>query len=245
MARLTEWANFLAQEDENIEVTRAGLEGALTEMMDQILSNYERTQQLTEPNSAATSTLVDSLSLGWSLGTEQGEEYISNILTKADLRGVLTYVTTYGAQRARLITSTTARQMRDGIIRRQRQGLTPSEIAREMITQLPALAATRAKIIATTEVHSATQFAMYNASLRSGQSVKKRWITVEDDRVRNFGNNAEFSHLLMHDERTALTSMFRVPHRSGSYEPLRFAGDPEGSAGNIINCRCITAYEPT
>jgi uncharacterized protein with gpF-like domain len=36
---------------------------------------------------------------------------------------------------------------------------------------------------------------------------------------------------------------FMVPSEHGP-EPLAFPGDPAGSPGNIINCRCAIAYIP-
>jgi len=52
------------------------------------------------------------------------------------------------------------------------------------------------------------------------------WITAGDERVR-------MAHAAANGQRRGLDGVFIV-----GGEALRFPGDPNGSAGNIINCRC-------
>lgn len=55
----------------------------------------------------------------------------------------------------------------------------------------------------------------------------KRWVTMHDDRVRE-------GHALADGQEVPLGSPFVV---DGEY--LQYPGDPRGSAGNVVNCRCI------
>lgn len=55
----------------------------------------------------------------------------------------------------------------------------------------------------------------------------KRWVTMHDDRVRE-------GHSLADGQEVPLGSPFVV---DGEF--LQYPGDPRGSAGNVVNCRCI------
>lgn len=56
--------------------------------------------------------------------------------------------------------------------------------------------------------------------------IRRVWFTMLDERVRR-------AHALAHGQESNSSGIFRV-----GGESLRFPGDPNGSAGNIINCRC-------
>lgn len=58
---------------------------------------------------------------------------------------------------------------------------------------------------------------------------QKRWLTERDNRVRV----KPFSHVAADGEEVSIDSVFI---RTG--EPMRFPLDPNGSAANVINCRC-------
>ena len=57
----------------------------------------------------------------------------------------------------------------------------------------------------------------------------RSWLSRRDGKVRT----GKYDHLEPDGQVVAVTAKFLV---SGEY--LRFAGDPSGSAGNVINCRC-------
>jgi hypothetical protein len=40
-----------------------------------------------------------------------------------------------------------------------------------------------------------------------------------------------------------LNESFDVGLRAGGTEKLMYPGDPEGSAENVINCRCVIGYK--
>lgn len=235
---------LFAQETVLIDKAATLLEDTLAAIMDQAVVDFERNQQFVVPGAASIGLLVDALGAGWTDGARLGVEHFEGAAQKQlGPRSAVEYITTYGPGKARQITATTAKQLSQIVVAGQRAGKPASAIMRELVNKIPKLAAARAKIIAETEVHSAVQFGAYNAALRSGRTLVKRWNTMEDDRVRDFWQGASYSHTSAAGQKKALDIPFQIRHISGGTEALRFPGDPEGSAGNIINCRCSVTYE--
>lgn len=95
----------------------------------------------------------------------------------------------------------------------------------------------RARRIARTEVHGAEQAgqdALIDSLVRSGSIPAPRfgWLNAGDTRVRPLPQLVgPFDH---HDiAPVTWPDSFQV-----SGEPLKYPGDPTGSPGNVINCRC-------
>ena len=76
----------------------------------------------------------------------------------------------------------------------------------------------------------------------NGIMANKSWVSRQDDRVRNF-SDGDFSHVSANGQQVSTTLPFQIPRKGGGTEALRFPRDPNGSAGNVINCRCIAVYE--
>lgn len=81
----------------------------------------------------------------------------------------------------------------------------------------------RAGTIARTEVHNATQYGTMEGYRQGGLTIKI-WVAVLDDRTRD-------SHASVDGEERPLD----VPFSNG----LMFPGDPNASAEEVINCRCV------
>ena len=88
----------------------------------------------------------------------------------------------------------------------------------------------RALTIARTETHSAFNASNQFAVERSELATEKEWMSALDERTRE-------SHVTANGQRVPLKADFIV-----NGEPLQYPGDPNGSAANIINCRCIVLY---
>ena len=86
--------------------------------------------------------------------------------------------------------------------------------------------------IARTETTAASNYAATVSSSVSGVLMDKVWISALDERTRQ----GTFNHLEMNQKRVPLDKTFNV-----SGESLMFPGDPKGSGGNVINCRCSVA----
>ena len=91
----------------------------------------------------------------------------------------------------------------------------------------------RASVIARTEVHAAAeQGALAQVQLGgfTDAECQKEWLATDDARTRP-------EHLEADGQRVGLNQSFIVWG-----EGLRFPGDPNGRAENVIQCRCSTAF---
>jgi hypothetical protein len=52
-----------------------------------------------------------------------------------------------------------------------------------------------------------------------------------------------YDHVEMDGEQVEKNEPFMTPTTRGK-EALDYPGDPKGSAGNVINCRCTVAFIP-
>jgi hypothetical protein len=93
----------------------------------------------------------------------------------------------------------------------------------------------RSGIIALATVASAFNFGTSESSAVYGKAndlkVDKIWVTRHDELVRE-------SHREANGQKVDLKDTFIV-----GGEELRFPADPDGSPGNVINCRCVMRYE--
>ena len=86
-------------------------------------------------------------------------------------------------------------------------------------------------MIARTEVHRTASFANEIAAESMGiAGTKKEWVAVRDARTR-------VAHLVASGQKVGLEEPFIV-----GGEQLKYPGDPAGSPGNTINCRCVSIY---
>lgn len=125
----------------------------------------------------------------------------------------------------------------DGAVRRAAKAgePVPAELREKMVRAYRNRALRhRAEALARTEVmaalHSAQEEAMRQALERgaiSESALTYAWRTARDKRVRD-------SHRTMEGQRKRHGELFTT----GSGARLRFPGDPEGEAAEIINCRC-------
>ena len=147
-------------------------------------------------------------------------------------------------QRITSIASTTRRQIVTMITRGQEEGDSLDTISRNINRRTPRISRWRGAMIARTETHSAANYGAHNAAKATGLNLVKQWISVEDTRIRDFNEPtiAEFDHRRMDEQTVAMDQPFMVPRRGGGYEALMHPGDPAGSAGNLINCRCAVGH---
>jgi hypothetical protein len=156
------------------------------------------------------------------------------------------FVASLRPQTAQQILATTQAQIRAMAAGGLTAGHFADEVYTSLLEKIPNISGLRALIITRTEVHAATQFAAWQLARRSLVPLAKVWNAVPDARTRDFGSLgrvSQFNHRVMDGRRTALNDAFAVPQLGGGSEYLLFPGDPRGSAGNVINCRCIQTFE--
>lgn len=94
----------------------------------------------------------------------------------------------------------------------------------------------RAMMISRTETATAENFG--NLTTAKGEGMQKKvWLASKDSRTRGSDAHDEFDHIHADGETVGIDEPFMA-----TGEPLQYPGDPEGSAGNVINCRCALYY---
>jgi hypothetical protein len=89
----------------------------------------------------------------------------------------------------------------------------------------------RAERIARTEIHTATMEAQFESAKKFlPPGTHKMWMATLDGRVRD-------AHMKANNQTIPLDEPFSV-----GGEDMMFPGDPNGSPGNVINCRCSMVF---
>ncbi len=142
------------------------------------------------------------------------------------------------------ITATTLGQVRDALTLIDEEGL--GEVPGSKIIEQRtggAVARARAQTIARTEGHTGSQFASQTQINQLGLRYNKRWVSVQDARTRDIEDGDEFDHKEANGQKRKREEKYDIRRKRGGSEKLDFPGDPKGSPGNIINCRCVQVYE--
>ena len=159
-------------------------------------------------------------------------------------RTLLTWLFNNAVERVTTVRKTYLEFLRMLIAEQVEQGKTISQIATEIQTKVNQRDFYRyqALRIARTETTAAANHATMVASDNSRFELNKVWISAVDSRTRR-PPKAEFNHVAINGTIVEKEKPFQVP-KVGGFENLMFPGDPKGSAGNVINCRCTIALVP-
>lgn len=162
------------------------------------------------------------------------EKALSHGMVKKDfenfLRLIESFIRGVGATRVTQISKTTENQIRQAISEGVSEGLGAAAIASNIRANAPLIAGVRAAVIARTETHSASQWAQVEAIRDTGLVLRKEWVAANDERTRVFHGDAN-GQIVGPDEKFLVGG-----------EELEFPGDPNGSAENVINCRCVLNF---
>ena len=152
--------------------------------------------------------------------------------TPAATEAIARYIRLYSGDKITQITQTTL----DDVQRVISQGIEAGLTERELASQIRAYAVTkslsRAQTIARTETHQASSFVTDEMVKASGIEFEREWVASKGERTRRAHRDAD-------GQRRGMTEPFSV-----GGELLMYPGDPDGSAHNVINCRCQIAYLP-
>lgn len=135
------------------------------------------------------------------------------------------------AQRIVIVNNSQKELIRRIIKAGMREGLSNREIAKKIMSDGLVAEKFKAIRIARTETHSAANHAVQTTVKATGRRMWKQWAHSMDDRVRS----KKFNHRI--SEVVKINDSYE-----GTGELLDYPGDPSGSAGNIINCRCVEKY---
>lgn len=134
-------------------------------------------------------------------------------------------------RRAKLASDTTRKVIKNIIRKGFADGKSNYLIAKDIREKGSISSRVKARTIARTETHSAAAYSMRTSAKLTNMIKEKEWISANDSRVRV----KPFNHNIT--ERVNIDDYYQ-----NTGEPLRYPGDFMGSAGNVINCRCMELY---
>lgn len=141
------------------------------------------------------------------------------------------WVLSWGGEKITQIVNTTREDVQGIIELGIQDGKTEFELASMIRSVAPMKSMARAATIARTETAAASQFSAFFTAKEANFTMKKRWLASDGDRTRPSHQEADGQVVAM-DE-----------HFTVGGEKLFFPADPSGSAKEVINCRCVCAYE--
>ena len=150
------------------------------------------------------------------------------------------WVARYGAKKLTEVVGTTlenakaivSKAIEDAIAEGLNEQDTAKLIQSYIESESTSISQLRARMIARTETHGASQAASFEAAKASGIDVKKQWAAAVSDRTRP-------DHLAANGQERELDEYYDV-----GGEPMMYPSDPSASAKNVINCRCINLIIP-
>lgn len=142
------------------------------------------------------------------------------------------YASVFGGHRITQIARTTLFDVQQGIAEAIASGRDERETARLIRAFAPIKAASRAQTIARTETGAASAYVAQSIAELAGVDMDRVWVSSAGERTRD-------AHADVDGQRRGMYEPFNVDDES-----LMYPCDPQGSAKNVINCRCQVVYEP-
>jgi uncharacterized protein with gpF-like domain len=148
------------------------------------------------------------------------------------------YVDRYAGEKITSITNVSAdyaRRIINSVVREAGglgEGETARAIQKELRTSGAKISNWRARVIARTEVATASNVGQHVGAEAVGQPMMKRWLPTMDGRTRDAHGDMASA------DPVRLNEPFNV-----NGELLMTPCDPNGSPENVINCRCGVTYE--
>lgn len=141
------------------------------------------------------------------------------------------WIRSIGTEKITQITDTTQADIRGILDRGIREGLPERKIGSLIKSVAATKSASRAQTIARTEVHSAGQASAQASAEAVGLEMVRVWVSSQGERTRD-------DHRAADGQTVGMNEPFIV-----GGESLQYPGDPNGSAAQIINCRCAVVFE--
>jgi hypothetical protein len=148
---------------------------------------------------------------------------------KGWLQVVLEWLKKEGGKKVVLINDTTQGLISSVLATATENQWGPRKAAKELLKVWDDTSQIRADRIARTEILGASNLGSQEGAKSTGLDLKKRWVATIDGRVRS--------------EHASMNSEPPIPLDQNYSNGLRFPGDPNGPASEIINCRCTEVYE--
>lgn len=155
-------------------------------------------------------------------------------LSESWLQRVMQYVFNNVAGRITKVTETTKNEIRDIIAISIDKGYGAERSAQLLREHIRRMGIRRARVIARTEILTASNYGQYLGYKSLEIPLQKTWLTARDERVRR-------SHNGVNGQQRGLDEAFDV----NGYKMLHPGDSSLGApAGELIQCRCVTYSEP-
>lgn len=210
---------------------------ALLDSLDKVFKADSVNMMLAEVEFIPTKPLQEVLQrLYTQVGAYYGQQVLDGLTRRKSedvfQRFMTAYVELQGADLVVNITENTKNQIRLLLERAISSGSTIDEIARAIRDNGRIGGIDRGRVIARTEIIRASNFGSLQGARLTGIPMRKVWLSTRDSRTR-------IDHSESNEQKVFIDDFFIV-----GGEQLQYPGDPRGSAGNTINCRCTQFYEP-
>lgn len=144
----------------------------------------------------------------------------------------------YAAEKVQSISDTLKKILNDSLLKSFNEGLSVQQAAKNINNLAPEIATRRALVIARTEIIGAANYGTYTGAEQVAQQfpevgIKKSWFTNIDGRERA-------AHRAANGQTVEMNEIFIV-----NGEEMRRPHDPNGSASNVIQCRCTLLFQRT
>ena len=151
------------------------------------------------------------------------------------------WVEKYGLQKAVGLNDTTKKELLRKLREVLSEGIEEGDTLEDIMEKLQKasnsvfdeMSKSRAFLIARTETASSVNLGQ-TATYKAYGVQEKEWLATIDNRTRD-------SHLWMHEQRVPIDVEFEVPNSEGGSDRMQYPADPNGSAGNVCNCRCTVS----
>lgn len=144
------------------------------------------------------------------------------------------WATKYAGEKVVSIVGTASDKFKRIITEGTIAGWSNDKIAREIERQFRGGSAYDSMRIARTETHGAAMAGSDIGARATGLEMQKQWLSAGA-----FDGRTRAAHLEADGQTVPMAGAFLV-----GGERLSFPGDPSGSAGNVIQCRCTVLYIP-
>jgi uncharacterized protein with gpF-like domain len=134
------------------------------------------------------------------------------------------------------VTETTRQQIVNQITAGQNAGEGIAAIAKRISDNVGIISRQRGALIARTETHGAANYGADGAARATGLKLRKEWVAA-GELPESEGGRTRDDHWEADGQIVDMDQAFEV-----GGEMLMYPGDPAGSAGNVINCRCAISH---
>lgn len=173
------------------------------------------------------------------------KRFNNDLFSRSFLNSILDWVRDNVGDRIVSVAETMAKRIGRLVEVALEQGLSTQEMQVFLRRKLnePSFTRYQALRIARTEVTTACGYAADKSAENSGILLDKFWVATKDIKTRRKPKD-QFDHLHMDGVSVGQNETFTLRSKNGIVDQLQYPGDPKGSAGDIIFCRCAVAYRP-